>query len=216
MSQAAPTQAGPDARRQTPQDAPIAPEAPPDGVPDEGASPGNPHALVRESIKYRRRAQEAERRVEALEAEVRALREERGSDEAGLADDLGAARAEARELRTELDAFRRTRRLEQELVRAGCGDVETALALVERRLADGEGGADAAELTRQVLAEKPHLRAESLGRGGPTLPPGTAGAKPPGPAPAGRAVEQLAERARRTGQPSDVAAYMRARRGGGA
>ena len=37
-----------------------------------------PQALVRESAKYRRRAQEAERRAEALEAELEEVRRQRG------------------------------------------------------------------------------------------------------------------------------------------
>jgi hypothetical protein len=213
MPEATPTQQGPDTPgRQAP------PDAPEDSAPEridapEGGGPANPQALIRESIKYRRRAQEAERRVEALDAELRALREDREAGQNGLEEDLQAARAETQKLRTQLDAIEATRRLESELVRAGCGDVETALAVAERRLAEGPGGEDPAEVARQILQEKPHLRGAAAGRSGPPLPPRTAGAKPAGADPAGGATERLAERARRTGQPSDLAAYMRARRG---
>lgn len=213
MSQATPTQQGPDAPgRQVPPDAPEAP-APQRGDAPEGGGTANPQALIRESIKYRRRAQEAERRVEALDAELRALREERDAGQNGREEELQAARAETHELRTRLDSLEATRRLERELVRAGCGDVETALAVAERRLAEGPDGEDPAEVARRILEEKPHLRAAAAGRSGPPLPPRTAGAKPAGADPAGGATERLAERARRTGQPSDLAAYMRARRG---
>ena len=168
-----------------------------------------PQLLIRESIKYRRRAQDAERRAEALEAEVRALREARQADAGTLAQELAAARAEAETLRRDLDALGADRRLERAFLKAGCTDPEAAVAVARLRLAGGALPEDVEGLAREILAEKPHLAA---GPGTPALPPRAAGAKPAGASAARGAVERLADQARRTGRPGDVAAYMRARR----
>ena len=185
-----------------------------------------PPSLIRESIKYRRHAQEAERRVETLEAEVRALRESREAGSTALERDLAAARAEADALRRDLDTLRADRRLEQAFLKAGCTDPEAAVAVARLRLArqgepagppSGEAGAalpqDVDALVREILSEKPHLAA---GPASPGLPPHGAGLKPAGASAVRGAVGRLAEQARQTGRPADVAAYLRARRATGA
>ncbi len=185
-------------------------------APMVGARP-EPQALVRESAKYRRRAQEAERRAEALEAELEELRRERDAAGASHAEQLAAAQREAQDLQERLAAVDRDRGLEQALLAAGCVDMEAALALAQRRLAGQDPPEDLRSFARGLLEERPHLRGEGGGggRGLPPaagLPPRTAGAKPAGADAPRRAAEHLAEEARRTGNAKDVMAYMRARR----
>jgi len=183
-----------------------------DEITQQGQDPDarqQPQELVRESIKYRRRAQDAERRAEALESEVQSLRDGRQADLRDLEQRLEGARAEADSLRGRLSAIERDRRIEQEFRRAGCTDLETAVALAEKRMAGGEGE-DLAALAAEILSEKPHLR--SPAPSSPGLPPQAGGARPAAAGAARRTVDRLAEQARRTGQPADVMAYMRARR----
>ena len=180
-----------------------------------GSPRESPQSLIQESIKYRRRAQEAERRAEALEAELAGLREADESRAAAVEADLAQARAEAENLRKSLEGVERDRRLERELARAGCIDPETALAVARERLAGGDPPEDLAALARGLLEEKPHLRASGGRRGDPDapLPPRTSGPKPAGDDAPRRAAERLADQARQTGSPRDVMAYVRARRG---
>jgi hypothetical protein len=178
----------------------------------------SPQTLVQESIKYRRRAQEAERRAEALEAEVLALRQGEGDRAAALERELSESRAEAETLRGRIETTERDRRLERELVRAGCTDPETALALAHERLAEAAAPEDLAVFARGLLDEKPNLRSGPAGSGrpespaSPALPPRSGGAKPMG-GPV-RAADRLADRVRVTGSTGDLMAYMRARRSG--
>ena len=223
-----------DARTQTGQASPAgATDAPDAGrIPAGHGTPAaagrqEPQTVIQESIKYRRRAQDAERRAEALEAEVAGLRQTAEDRAAALEAELGQARAEAETLRGRLDAVERDHRLERELVRAGCADAETALALARERLAGQPGPEDAAAFAKALLDEKPQLASGAptrpAGRGAasvrgpaPALPPRTAGAKPAGESDSRRAANRLALRARETGTPGDVMAYMRARRGAAA
>jgi len=180
-----------------------------------GSPRESPQSLIQESIKYRRRAQEAERRAEALEAELAGLREADESRAAAVEADLAQARAEAENLRKSLEGVERDRRLERELARAGCIDPETALAVAHERVAAAtDPPEDLAAFARGLLEEKPHLRASGGRRGDPDapLPPRTSGPKPAGDDAPRRAAERLAEQARQTGSPRDVMAYVRARR----
>ena len=187
----------------------------------------NPQAVIQESIKYRRRAQEAERRAEALEAELADLRDGRDGQAASLEAELAQTRAEAESLRGRLQSIERDRQLERELLRAGCADTETALALAQQRLAGGSPPEDLAAFARALLEEKPHLRGNAAAfRGDPasgpasghagaarTLPPRSAAARSTGDSAPHRAAQRLAHRARETGGTGDLVAYMRARRG---
>ena len=174
-----------------------------------------PQAVIRESAKYRRRAQEAERRAEALEAELEAMRGEREEESSRLGADLTAARGEADSLRGRVEAIEHDRRLEREFLAAGCADVEAAVALARHRLAGQEPPEDLKTCARALLAEKPHLRGEpaaaAAARG---LGPCTTGVKPAGASGQRRVLDRLADQARQTGNAKDVMTYMRARRGG--
>jgi len=189
------------------------------GDADAAGERHEPQTLIRESIKYRRRAQDAEHRAEALDAEIDGLRQAQHDREAALQAELDQARAEAEALGARLANIERDRCLERELVRAGCVDAETALALARERLADGEPPEDPAAFAKTLLEEKPHLRGAASTGPSPapsSLPPPTAGAKPAGDHTPRRAAQHLAERARQTGSATDVMAYMRARRAVGA
>jgi hypothetical protein len=199
---------------------------------DQGLPPGHesgpaqagerysPQSFIQESIKYRRRAQEAERRAEALEAEVQALREAQDGRAAALETELAQARSDAEAFRGRLEAVEQDRRLERELHRSGCADTETALALARDRLAGREPPEDLAAFARSLLEEKPHLCTASdapTARAAPQgLPPRTSAAKPSGQPPVRRITDRLAEQARQSGSSHDLMAYMRARRTAGA
>jgi len=174
----------------------------------------SPQSLIQESVKYRRRAQEAERRAEALEAELAGLREAQEGRTVAVEADLAQARAEAEDLTARLEGLQRDRCLERELVRAGCVDAETALAVARERLAQGDPPEDLAAFAKGLLEEKPHLRGSAAPRRtDASLPPPTSGPKPAGNEAPSRAADRLAEQARQTGSPRDVMAYVRARRG---
>jgi hypothetical protein len=185
--------------------------SPPAGIRDSAQT------LVQESIKYRRRAQEAERRAEALETEIQSLRQGETDRVADLERELTQARTEAESLRGRIEIVEQDRRLERELLRAGCADAETALALAHERLKSAAPANDLAAFAKSLLDEKPHLRGGTVGAGSssgqspPSLPPRTAAAKPAG-TPA-RTADRLAEQARSTGSAADLLAYMKARRG---
>jgi len=185
-----------------------------------GALRENPQAIIQESIKYRRRAQEAERRAEALEAEIQGLHQGQDDRLAAIEADLASAKAEAEVLRGRLESVERDRRLERELLRAGCIDAEAGLALARQRLDGGQMPDDLAALARSLLEEKPYLRGGTSGdpptgpRVAQGLPPPTSAAKPAGDGSPRRAAERLAGQARQTGSSRDLMAYMRARRAG--
>jgi len=195
-------------------------QAPACDLPAGQAGRTSPQTLVQESIKYRRRAQEAERRAEALEAEVLALREAEDSRAGALEQELAQARGEADAFRRQMETVQRDRALERELSRAGCVDTETALALAHERLGDGPPPEDLAALARSLLEEKPHLGTAPdtpartpASRG---LPPRTLAPQPPAQGSPRRLADRLAEQARQSGNPTDLMAYMRARRATGA
>ena len=191
-----------------------------DGSPAPAGDRPSAQSLVQESIKYRRRAQEAERRAEALETEIQALREAQDGRASSLENELAQTRNEAETLRGRLEAVERDRRLERELFRAGCTDTETALALARERLLGGQPPEDLAAFARTLLEEKPHLRtvpdAPGTSPGPRGLPPRTAAAKPSSQPPVRRIADRLAEQARQSGSATDLMAYMRARRAPGA
>jgi len=169
---------------------------------------------VRESIRYRRRAQQAEERCQALEAELDTLRQghsgESEQTRAALADERTRREALEQQLVT-LDA---ERRLERELIRAGARDPETAMLVARQRLAarGDPADVDAEGLAREVLEEKPYLRT-AVRDEVPPLGRSARGAQAPA---AGRRhrAEKLATVARASGRRADIVEYMRARRQG--
>ena len=164
---------------------------------------------VRESIRYRRRAQEAEQRCTVLEAELEQARQAQGEQVRTVEGTLAEERRRREELERQFDQLQTERCLERELLRAGAGDVETALLVARQRLADAGQDLDVEKLARDVLAEKPHLKASErldvppLGRSSRGAPPLQTER---------HRADRLARAAQTTGRRSDLAEYMKARR----
>ena len=97
---------------------------------------------VAESIRYRKRAQSAEKQVEAL------------------AEQLAEAKSQAARAGEELEGVRREERIVRKL--AGCGvvDLEAAVLLAKAKL-EGEPGADLDAVIEQLTREKQYLFAEA-------------------------------------------------------
>jgi len=166
---------------------------------------------IKESIKYRRRAQEAERRCAILEAEIEDMR----ATTTGEADALQAAMTDARRqidaLQQEIADVTRQGDLDRALLRAGACDVETASAIATRRLqAADEMPADLDEFAKDLLEEKPFLKAQAR----TVLPPiGTSTqSQKAGGASRATVLNNLAETATKSGKTRDVVSYMRLKR----
>ena len=174
-------------------------------APETTPGAGEPKLVpVAESIKYRRRAQQAEERLQQVEQQLKEVRQqiEQRADETAQAE---AQRDEARQQIVEMH----NRILAERLMgQAGVIDLEAACTLLQGRLDLGEE-LDEDAIVRGVeglLLDKPFLRASS-----PPLPPATASARMvPG---AGAAqLAQAADRAAHSGGRKDVANYLRLRR----
>lgn len=160
---------------------------------------------VAESIKYRRRAQQAEGRLNELEQkleDVRAQSEKRN-------EELAAAEAQRDEANHALLVAENRLAAQRAMSEAGVVDLETASMLLSGKL-DFGGELEAGAITQsveQLLLDKPFLR------GGPAsaLPPGTASPKAPQSTPTARLAE-AAQRAVQTGSRKEVADYLRLRR----
>ena len=149
----------------------------------------NPRLIpVGESIRYRKRAQGAERRVEEL------------------AGELAEARAEAVRLAGELKAVQKDQELMRRLAAEGTRDLEAAVLVAKARLAS-DTEADLGSIIEQLKREKGYLfgekaSAEVAVRTSPAKEHrGGAGA-----------IERAAKRAAGTGSRADLQEYMRKRR----
>jgi len=178
----------------------------------EGQSGETPKLTdVRESIRYRRRAQEAERRCAALESEIEELRQSHAAQAGSLEDGLASERRERESLEHRLEQLQAERRLERELIRAGARDPETAMLVARERLATaGDADVDVEKLARDLLDEKPYLKAEHREE----VPPLGRASQPARPSQKDRKgrTERLASAAKASGRRTDIVEYMRARR----
>ncbi len=151
---------------------------------------------VGESIRYRRRAQGAEKRVEEL------------------AGELAEARAEATRLADELKATHREQELMRRLASEGTRDLEAAMLMAKARLAKDEKG-DLSGVVEQLKKEKQYLfHRPSSGQVGEktseSVAVRTSSAKEQR---SGAGVlERSAKKAIGTGSRSDLQEYMRKRR----
>ncbi len=159
---------------------------------------------VSESIKYRRRAQQAEGRIQSFEQQLKELQDKLEAS----SRNLGLAEAQRDEASHQLLVAENRCLAERMLGGAGVVDIEAASLLLGKRVDFGQE-IEAESLARrveQLLLDKPYLR------GGPvaTLPPKTASARSPlnGLAQLTRA----ADRAVASGDRRDVAEYLRLRR----
>ena len=178
-----------------------------DGAPSvvRSGSNNSGRVPVGETIKYRRRAQQAEERLEQFQQQAKDLQTRLEQRE----KDLGLSEAQRDEARHQLVAVENRSRAERMLGEAGVVDIEAASLLLSKRVDFGEE-LDGEAITRrveQLLLDKPYLR------GGPsgTLPPKTASARS---APAGGIAQltRAADRALASGDRRDVAEYLRLRR----
>ncbi len=153
---------------------------------------------VAESIRYRKRAQGAERKAEVL------------------AEELAVARAEAGRLGEQVEQMRTEHALMSRLAAEGAKDLEAAVLIAKARLgtceeagSTGSPQADVESVIKQLKNEKRYLFGEF--GGGATLQK-TSGAKERlGSREA--VVDRAAKKAAVTGSRADVQEYMRRRRG---
>ena len=144
---------------------------------------------VGESIRYRKRAQNAEKRAEEL------------------AGELADARAEATRLANELKATQTEQELMKRLASEGARDLEAAVLIAKSRLASADK-ADLNGVVEQLKKEKQYLFGEKT-------PDGAAVRTSPAKGPrqtAATAIERAASRAAGTGNRMDLQEYMRKRR----
>jgi hypothetical protein len=143
---------------------------------------------VSESIRYRRRAQGAEKRAEEL------------------AGELADARAEATRLADELKATQKEQELMRRLASEGTRDLEAAILMAKARLAKDEKG-DLGNVVEQLKREKSYLFGEKASE---SVAVRTSPAKEQ--RGGAGALERAAKRAAGTGNRNDLQEYMRKRR----
>lgn len=144
---------------------------------------------VTESIRYRRRAQSAEKSAQEL------------------ADRLAAAHEQIGRMSEDLERLRLDRRLTDCLMAAGVTDLESAMLIAKARM-EADPNLDVEELVTRLQAEKRHL----FGR---TPEPATVrktGGVRDRTGPGRSALEQAAAKAARTGRRADLQEYLRLRR----
>ncbi|MBI5723194.1 MAG: hypothetical protein HZA50_04490 [Planctomycetes bacterium] len=158
---------------------------------------------VAESIKYRRRAQQAETRTQQIEQQLKDAQSQLQS----RAEELALAEAQRDEAHRQISVLENRSAAELELVRSGAVDVETASLLLSKRMDFGEQ-VDRQELSKaveQLLLDKPYLRSQPIPAGK------TASARRGQPGTAAQ-VAQAAQKACKSGDRRDVAEYLRLRR----
>ena len=176
----------------------------PQPIPDETVEAPAHLVPVKESIKYRRRAQQAEGRAEDLEQKLTELQ----SLVAARDEEMAHIESQRDETNTRLVELENRLRASELLAGADVLDMETAMVVLGQRM-DLSEPTDADTLTSAVetlLLDKPFLR----DGGGVGLPGKTASA-----ATGHLGVAQLvdaAERAIESGDRRDVAEYLRLRR----
>jgi len=175
----------------------------PDGAPDD-ATGGAKFVPVAESIKYRRRAQQAETRLAEVEQQLKDVEGKSKSRD----EEIALAEAQRDEAQQHLQAIENRLAVERRLFADGVIDVETAADALAKRIDLGEAidADEVASAVEQLLLDKPFLRGESAGG----LPSPTAAARSNHGA-ASR-LANVAQRAARSGDRRDVAEYLRLRR----
>ena len=144
---------------------------------------------VNESIRYRRRAQSAEKKAE------------------DLAEQLAQANQQITQMSQDVSELKLERQLTHKLAAAGAADIETALLVAKARMGD-RADADLDQMVEQLKVEKGHLFSPPGER---TLSRKTAGARDR----IGRmptSLERAAKKAARTGNRADLQEYLKLRR----
>ena len=156
---------------------------------DAGTGDGDNLKLVpvAESIRYRKRAQSAEKKVEAL------------------AEELAEAKTQAAKMSEQLKNVQTEQKLMRKLAAAGTLDLEAAVLIARDRI-EGEPEADLDGILEQLKKEKQYLFA-----GGAMSAKKTAGAKERV-ANSQTILDTAARRAATTGNRADLQKYLRLRR----
>jgi hypothetical protein len=157
----------------------------------EGASDNDSARLVpvTESIRYRKRAQSAEKKLEVL------------------TEQLAEAKSQTEKMSEQLSTLETEQKLMHKLVAAGAVDLETATLIAKVRM-QNQNEADADGVIEQLKKEKQYLFS---GSGGSVTPGKTAGARE-------RMVnnqtllERAAKKAATTGNRTDLHEYLKLRR----
>ena len=155
----------------------------------EGDNDGTRFVPVAESIRYRKRAQSAEKKLEVL------------------AEQLAQAQTQTAQLSEQLNSAQAEQKLVRQLAAAGAVDLETAVLLARTRM-QGQSQVDAAGVIEQLKKEKQYLFG---GTGGGAAPAKTAGARD-------RLtsnetiLERAAKKAATSGSRTDLHEYLRLRR----
>jgi len=144
---------------------------------------------VSESIRYRKRAQSAEKKIE------------------DLAEQLAEAKAEAKRTAEQLNSIQVEQKLIRKLAAAGTVDLETAVLIAKARI-EGETEADIDSVIKQLKKEKQHLFA---GTSGAVTAKKTAGVKERMES-SQTVLEKVAKKAATTGSRTDLQEYLKLRR----
>jgi uncharacterized protein YhaN len=144
---------------------------------------------VAESIRYRKRAQSAEKKIEEL------------------TEHLAQAKSQTAELSGQLSDVQTEQKLMRQLAAAGAVDLETAVLIARARLRDKDD-ADVTGVIEQLKKEKQFLF--SAGSTGPA-PTKTAGARDRV-THSQALLERAAEKAAKTGSRTDLHEYLKLRR----
>lgn len=155
----------------------------------EGDNDSTRFVPVAESIRYRKRAQSAEKKLEVL------------------GEQLAQAQTQTAQLSEQLNSAQAEQKLLRQLAAAGAVDLETAVLLAKTRM-QGQSQADAAGVIEQLKKEKQYLFG---GASGGAAPAKTAGARD-------RLtsnetiLERAAKKAATSGSRTDLHEYLRLRR----
>lgn len=154
-----------------------------------GDSDNNRLVPVAESIRYRKRAQSAEKKLEVL------------------TEQLAQAQTQTAQLSEQLSNVQAEQKLIRQLAAAGTVDLEAAVLIAKARM-QGQAEADVSGVIEQLKKEKQYLFG---GAGGSMTPTRTAG---PRDRLAGSetTLERAARRAATTGSRTDLHEYLRLRR----
>ena len=163
-------------------------------LPEEtgGHSDGDSLKLVpvTESIRYRKRAQSAEKKIEAL------------------AEQLREAKSEAKKMAEQLSSIEVEQKLTRKLAAAGTVDLETAVLIAKARI-EGQDDADLDGVVKQLKREKQHLCAGNSD--GAVTAKKTAGVKDRMQN-SQTILERAARKAATTGNRTDLQEYLKLRR----
>ncbi len=157
----------------------------------EGAGDNDSSRLVpvAESIRYRKRAQSAEKKLEVL------------------TEQLAQAQAQTAKLSEQLSNVQREQKLMRQLAAAGAVDLETAVLIAQARM-QGQADADITGVIELLKKEKQYLFG---GATSTTVPAKTAGARER--LTSNEAIlERAAKKAATTGSRADLHEYLRLRR----